>query len=122
MGRPRDPATLPAERQEQDDLIRECSAMTALLPTVEAADYDGLREIRRRAREPYQRSRGFSGPTHTRSVPPTRADLDELWALVSSDRECWARGLVDQLIQQSRRRGLNATVQTVPSERIGVSS
>jgi hypothetical protein len=120
MGRPRDPATLPEERQEQDDLIRACSAMTALLPTVEAADYDGLREIRR-PREPYQRP-AVSGPTHTRSVPPTRADLDELWALVPSDRECWARGVVDQLIQHSRRRGLNATVQTVPSERIGVSS
>jgi hypothetical protein len=105
----------------EDDRIRECSAMTALLPTVEGADSEGLREVRRRARELFTRSRGLYGSSHTCFVPPTRAELDELWALVPPERECWARGLVDHLVENSRRWGLTATVQTFTPKRTGVS-
>jgi hypothetical protein len=93
--------------------------MTLLLPTNEANDAAALKEVRDRARDLYRQTRGRNQPSHARVVRvPTRAELDELWALVPSEMRVWARGIVDREVRHARAEGWTATLQTLDDETV----
>lgn len=74
------------------------------------ADCDLLRDVRDQARELYRRA--ASGPLAS-NVPPSRAELDALWAIVPGPDLAWARRRVDDAINRARESGTTATPQVV---------
>lgn len=112
MGRPRSPESPRPVDSTEADLLREASAMTLLLKA--GAQLDLLRDVRDQARALYKRA--TYGPLASR-VPPTREELDAVWAIVPAPDLEWARHHVLSAVVHARESGTTATPQV--SEGVG---
>lgn len=95
--------------------------MTLLIRATDDMSWDSepLREVRVRARALYGRAWGVIGVdeygrrVRVPGVPPSRAELDELWAMIPPDQLWWVRRHVAAAVERARARGSTATPQTV---------
>lgn len=89
---------------DAEDRVREASALGLLITTRPGPQPPALREVRERARGLWLRSR-------TGGASPTRAELDELWAMIPEEFLRFARSLVAHLTSRARVAGSTATPQ-----------